>query len=301
MGCRRSVSGKPRGLCEPSFCGYNETDKRRLPLSGESARTRLRVELMATDTETVTEGPLRTLPAELHPNVDHIVTEDDTPVDSVFAEKQQRLLAEPLHSSWSGPGQSRPFVAMANVGLFYAIHRPPFVPDALLSLDVELPADVKPKPHRSYFVWEYGKAPDVVIEVVSNREGGEDTEKLTGYARIGIRYYAIFDPDRLLKSDVFRYFRLEGLTFRQMDGPAWFPEVGLGLQIWEGHYEDLDCAWLRWVDEQGRPIPTGKERADAEAQRAEAEKQRADAEKQRADRLAEQLRRLGVEPSDTPG
>ena len=36
-----------------------------------------------------------------------------------------------------------------------------------------LPADLWPKSLRSYFVWDYGKVPDVVIEVVSNREGGE--------------------------------------------------------------------------------------------------------------------------------
>ena len=273
-------------------------------------------------TETVTEDPLRTLPPELRPNVDHLVTEDDTPVDNVFSEKQQRLLTEPLHSSWAGPDQARPFVAMANVGLFYAVHQPPFVPDALLSLDVELPSDIRRKAHRSYFVWEYGKAPEVVIEVVSNREGGEDSDKLVGYARVGIRYYVIFDPDGMLGTDVLRCFRLEGLHFRRMDEPAWFPEVGLGLQIWQGCYEDLQSAWLRWVDAQGRLIPSGRERADteeqradterqradaekqradAERQRADAEKQRADAEKQRAERLAEQLRRLGVEPSDTSG
>ena len=44
------------------------------------------------------------LPVELHPNIDHIVTEDDTPVDNVFSEKQQRLLTEALYASWSGPG-----------------------------------------------------------------------------------------------------------------------------------------------------------------------------------------------------
>ncbi len=71
------------------------------------------------------------------PNVDHLVTEDDTPVDNVFCEKQQRLLSEPLFSSWTGPGEGRPYVAMSNVGLFSAVHRPPYVPDMMLSLDVE--------------------------------------------------------------------------------------------------------------------------------------------------------------------
>ena len=257
---------------------------------------------------TVTGDPLHTLPPEHVPNVDHLVTEDETPVDNIFSEKQQRLLTEPLYSSWGAAGQRRPFVAMANVGLFYAIRKPPFIPDVLLSLDVEVPVDLWPKAHRSYFVWEYGKAPDVVIEVVSNREGGEDSEKLSGYARVGVRYYVIFDPEKQLGTEVLRAFRLEGLALREMDDPVWFPEVGLGLRVWQGRYEDHENTWLRWVDEEGGVIPSGSERADAECQRADAERQRADAERQRADAerqradlLAEQLRRLGVEPHEPQG
>ena len=56
----------------------------------------------------------------VRPCLDDIVTEDDTPVDSLFAEKQQRLLTEPLYTSWPGPGEGRPFLAAANVGVFYS-------------------------------------------------------------------------------------------------------------------------------------------------------------------------------------
>ncbi|NLX98343.1 MAG: Uma2 family endonuclease [Rhodopirellula sp.] len=242
-------------------------------------------------TSTATNGPLLTLPPELRPNVDHLVTEDDAPLDNVFSEKQQRLLTEPLYSSWSDPAQNRPFVAMANVGLFWSVRRPPYVPDALLSVDVELSADLWPKAHRSYFIWDYGKAPDIVIEVVSNRQGSEDTEKLAGYARVGVRYYAIFDPGKLLDEEVLRVYRLEGLALQKMEGPAWFPDIGLGLEIWQGRYEDHDNTWLRWVDPEGRLIPSGRERAESERQRAESEHQR-------AERLAAQLRQLGIEPQE---
>ena len=119
-------------------------------------------------------------------------------MDNIFSEKQQRLLTETLYASWTGPGPNRPFVAMSNVGLFFHVRKPPLVPDALLSLDVELPSEIHLKQNRSYFVWEYGKPPDVVIEVVSNREGGEGTTKLTRYASIGVRYYVIYDPDGML-------------------------------------------------------------------------------------------------------
>jgi Uma2 family endonuclease len=235
---------------------------------------------MATDM--VNHDPVLTLPPEMHPNVDHLVTEDDTPVDNIFSEKQQRLLADSLHSSWSGPGNNRPFVAMANVGLFYSNRIPAIVPDFLLSLNVKLPVDVWPKYARSYFVWEYGKAPELVVEVVSNRKGGEDSNKLALYAEIGIRYYVIFDPDRELSDERLRAYRLRGLSFEEMAQPVWFPEVGLGLRLWDGRYEDMDATWLRWIDAEGNPVPTGKECAEVE--------------RQRADRLAERLRQAGIEP-----
>ena len=156
---------------------------------------------MATEIQSPSRIP-QALPPELHPDVEHLVTEDDTPVDNVFSEKQQRLLTEPLYSSPGWVGKDRKFIALANVGMFYAIRQPPYVPDMLLSLDMELPADLWPKSHRSYFVWEYGKPPDVVVEVVSNEEGRERCEKLRGYARIGIRYYVIYDPQRMLSDEL---------------------------------------------------------------------------------------------------
>ena len=119
---------------------------------------------MATDA--VSNDELEAIAMEVRAVVENLVTEDDVPVDNVFSEKQQRLLTEPLFSSWSGPGEQRPFVAMANVGLFYALRRPPLVPDVLLSLGVKMPADIHLKHNRSYFVWEYRQA-----------DGGRDRDR----------------------------------------------------------------------------------------------------------------------------
>jgi len=44
------------------------------------------------------------------PDISHLITEDDEPLDHFFSEKQQRLLVEPLYSFWK-PG--RPFIAAA--------------------------------------------------------------------------------------------------------------------------------------------------------------------------------------------
>ncbi len=47
------------------------------------------------------------LPADYFGSIEHVVIQDDKPVDSSFAEKEQRLLTEPLYSSWRG-GKRRP-------------------------------------------------------------------------------------------------------------------------------------------------------------------------------------------------
>ncbi len=256
------------------------------------------------------QGPLPQgpLPPELWPNVEHLVTEDGKPVDNIFSEKQMRLLTEPLYASWR---TKTPFLALSNVGLFYSTRVPPYVPDALLSLNVQAPENLFPKSNRSYFVWEYGKVPDVVIEIVSNREGNEDGDKLLGYARIGIPFYIIYDPGEFLRGEKLRFFELRGGRYDQIQGEVHLmPSIGLGVTVWNGSFEGHADQWMRWTDLDGNLIATGTERADAETQRADAETQRAVAESQRADvereradeerrrvvNLAEQLRRMGIEP-----
>jgi hypothetical protein len=98
---------------------------------------------------------------------------------------------------------------------------------------------------------------------------------------------------------------------------AWFPELKLGLRLWEGEFEDQTVCWLRWTDAEGGLIPTGKEAARSERTRAEQERaratladqraesaqslalrerQRAEEATLRAERLADLLRQAGIEP-----
>ncbi|MGB7274677.1 MAG: Uma2 family endonuclease, partial [Geitlerinemataceae cyanobacterium] len=111
------------------------------------------------------------------PDVSQIVTEDDTPVDNFASEKHQRLLVSTLYSSL----ERQPFLASANVGIYHTLGQPPIVPDVFLSLDVEGPDNWWEKQHRCYLVWEFGKPPEVAIEIVSNREGEELGNKLKIY------------------------------------------------------------------------------------------------------------------------
>lgn len=251
------------------------------------------------------------IPPEFIPNIDDLVTEDDAPVDNILSEKQQRLLTESLNSSWAGPGDGRSFLTLANVGLFFGMHEPPLVPDVMLAVDVQVPADLRQKRNRSYFVWELGKPPDVVIEIVSNQKGGELSEKLREYERIRVLYYAVFDPLEQLGRLPFRLYELQvGRYVQRTDG--WLEEIGLGLKLWQGTYEGVEGCWLRWHDRERILIPSGAERADQERERADQERERADRERERADReheradrereradrLAARLRELGIESDE---
>ncbi|MHB2016479.1 MAG: Uma2 family endonuclease [Candidatus Xenobia bacterium] len=234
------------------------------------------------------------------PDISHLVTEDDAPVESWFQERQMRMLTEPLYISWSGPPDGRKFLAAADVGVYGGVHEKVVVPDVMLALGVTPPEDYFEKRHRCYFVWEFGTPPLLTIEVVSGTEGDEE-EKLESYARLHVSYVVIYDPEGFLNSRPVRSYQLEGMHYVEMARP-WFPDAALGLTTWSGEYKGVKGTWLRWIDVDEHMLAYGEEaveterqRADAERQRADAERQRADAERQRAERLAERLRALGVD------
>jgi Uma2 family endonuclease len=230
-------------------------------------------------------------PEEL-PQYHRLITEDNTPVDNWFAEAMYHLLVDVLYISWTPPRAYRgKFLACTNVGLFEWDRepKPAVAPDFMLSLGVEFPEDIHRKENRSYFIWRFRKPPDLALEIVSDTDGEEETRKFAHYALIKVPYYVIYDPRNYLKHGVLRVFKLHGDQYRQVRNPSWLPKIGLGLKLWEGKYDGRKATWLRWCDEQGNLLMTGKEKVEQEHQRAEVERQR-------AERLAAQLRAAGLEP-----
>lgn len=200
-----------------------------------------------------------------------LLTEDDEPLDNLFSAKQQRLLVESLYTSWHPinleTGEKRSFVANSNIGVFFSVHQPPLVPDMFLSLDVEMPADLDLNAHRSYFVWEFGKVPDVAVEIVSNRKGNELTRKLKDYANIGVTYYVVLDPFGNLGENALQVYELGFGKRLRPKSDAILTEVGLEARLWQGEFEGLMGEWLRWYDADGNLILTGKEAAEKMAQK----------------------------------
>ena len=229
---------------------------------------------------------------DLSPDIRDLEIEDDTPVDNLITEKQQRLLTEPLYSQ--PLVLDCPFLVAANVGVFYGVRQPPIVPDVFLSLNVEVPENWREKKNRTYLVWEFGKPPNVTIEIVSNKEGNELGSKLRDYSRIGVAYYVVFDPLEQLGDTLLRMFELRGNRYQEMT-ETWLEQVGIGLTLWDGVFEGKHDRWLRWSTREG-VVPTGAEQAEQERQRAEQERQRAERAEARATRLEEQLRAMGIDP-----
>ena len=205
-----------------------------------------------------------------------------------------------------------------DVGIFVANRNPAICPDMLLSLDVAWNADRGTAAGRSYLLWDMGKPPELVVEIVSHTTNKEDTTKLTKYARMGVAVYLVYDPSGYLGEPPLRCYRRADDKLLRSDDLR-FPFLNLGAVIWTGDYLDFHADWLRWTDAAGHLIPTGAELAAERARqlvaareetrdefiRAEGERQRADrldrereAERQRAERLAEKLRQLGIDPSE---
>ncbi|MEO0686491.1 MAG: Uma2 family endonuclease [Cyanobacteria bacterium J06649_11] len=211
------------------------------------------------------------------PDANQLVTEDDTPVDNFASEKQQRLLVSSLYSSL----QKQPFLAAANVGIYYTDLKPAIVPDVFLSLNAQVPQNWWEKQNRCYMVWRFGKPPEVAIEIVSNKFGDELGEKLRIYEHMRASYYIVYDPTKQLSEETLRIYELRGMRYYQTS-ETWLEQVGLGLTLWSGEFEARQDSWLRWCYQDGTILPTGDERAS-------------DAE-QKAAKLAEKLREMGINP-----
>jgi len=218
------------------------------------------------------------------PDANQLVTEDDTPVDNFASEKQQRLLVGSLYSAF----QNLIFLAAANVGIYHAYRQPPIVPDVFLSLDVQVPENWWEKQNRCYMLWEFEKPPEVVIEIVSNKEGDELGGKLKTYEKMRVSYYIVYDPSHQLGQQLLYLYELRGRRYSPT-ADTWLEQVGLGVTIWQGEFEGRQDTWLRWCYQDGTVLPTGDERAEVAEQRAEVAEQRAQL-------LAERLRQVGIDP-----
>jgi Uma2 family endonuclease len=131
-------------------------------------------------------------------------------------------------------------------------HRFPVVPDGFLSLGVERRKGNKSR--RSYVMWEENDIPPILtLEMVSWTTGGEYEEKMAIYAKLGVLYYVIYNPEYWKRDghQPFEVYKLvNGVYQLQIGEPYWFPEIGLGIGRCQEVSGAVEQEVLSWFDDR---------------------------------------------------
>ena len=175
------------------------------------------------------------------PTSDELPDSDGLPVDNELHNLIPNLLKFILGFIWANRYD---WFFGVNMGIYHTTGlnpRVPIVPDAFLSLGIER---VKGNQLRkSYVVWEENQiVPIFVLEIVSQTPGGEYDEKMAIYARLGVLYYVIYNPNhwRRDRQEPFEVYRLiDGTYQRQIGEPFWMPEIGLGIGRSMGNHQGV--------------------------------------------------------------
>lgn len=229
---------------------------------------------------------LTTLP----PTQEELPYDDGEPMESQRHQFQMEILIDSLHP-WIAQ-RSDGFVG-GNMFVYYSLEQ-------VRNKDFRGPdffavLGVPKKERRSWVVWEEGKAPDVVIELLSDStEELDKTEKKSIYQdRLRVSEYFWFDPFN--PEDLAGFSLQQGvfqpIAFNQ-ENQLISQALGLSLVRWYGEYKGIEATWLRWGNLDGELFPLPQETAEQEYQRAEQEYQRAEQERQRAEQAESQLNRV---------
>ncbi|MCK5522308.1 MAG: Uma2 family endonuclease [Thiomargarita sp.] len=164
--------------------------------------------------------------------------------------------------------------------------------------DVFVVRGVSHTERKSWVVWEEGKSPDIVIELLSESTAAVDKgEKKTIYQnQLKVGEYYCFDP---FHSEDFVGWTLEKGVYQKRAFDAQkrliSEQLGLALVRWEGVFNQIKAVWLRWATLDGELLPTPHEYERREKEQERQEKEQA---QQRAERLAAKLRALGINPDE---
>jgi Uma2 family endonuclease len=240
-----------------------------------------------------TEMTLRDQPSiALPPTQAELPYDDNTTMETQRHKVQMDLLIDTL-SSWLD--QREDGYVGGNMFVYYILdqvkNRDFKGPDFFAVLDV-------PKGERlSWVVWEEGKAPDVVIELLSISTASVDkTEKKRIYQnQLRVSEYFWFDP---FNPNDWAGFSFQNTVYQPIaenfQGQLVSKTLGLALVRWKGIYKGINTTWLRWATLEGELLPNSEEIAKQEKLRAEEEKLRAEQEKLRADSAESQLRQVAA-------
>mgnify|MGYP005839724633 CR=1 FL=1 len=144
---------------------------------------------------------------------------------------------------------------------------------------------------RSYTPNLQGEKPLLVLEFLSDTEGGEFSAKQTYPPRkffyyekiVQVPNYGVFEPNN---GNLEVYKLTESGNYElekpQTENRCWIAQMGLYLGVWQGTRENRQGYWLRWWDDQNNMLLWGSEIIAQE--------------RQKSAKLAAKLRELGIDP-----
>jgi Uma2 family endonuclease len=188
---------------------------------------------------------------------------------------------------------------------------------------------------KSWVVWQEGKSPNLIIELLSENtvENDKTTKKNIYQEQMRVPEYFWYDP---FDPKDWRGFKLMNGVYEPLsllEGGYISEQMKLKLVLWEGNYKGLSIVWLRWATLEGKLLPTQEEKiqwervqkewwcaqkewelAQKEWERAQREWERAqreivetlaiqeraekEQERQKTEKLAAYLRSLGINPDE---
>lgn len=242
---------------------------------------------------------------EWPPTEDELPCDDGIPMETQRHVLQLQLLMDPLLLYWAD--RQDVFVG-GNMFVYFSL-------DQVLNRDFRGPdffvvRDVPRREHKSWVVWQEGKGPDVVIELVSESTAARDKgEKKQIYQdQLRVPEYFWFDP---FSSEWAGFALREGVyETREPDaqGRLMSQRLELALVRWEGTYQGISARWLRLATPEGAVLPTAQEVAEREQQRVQEAQQRAqeaqqqmEDARQRVTELEALLARYRERFGDVPG
>lgn len=240
-----------------------------------------------------TDMTLRDQPSiALPPTQAELPYDDNTTMETQRHKVQMELLIDTL-SFWLD--QREDGYVGGNMFVYYSlkqVRNEDFKgPDFFAVLDV-------PKGERlSWVVWEEGKAPDVVIELLSISTASVDKneKKLIYQNQMRVPEYFWFNP---FNSNDWAGFVLQNRVYQPIaqnpQGQLVSQALGLALVRWKGIYKGINITWLRWATLDGQLLPNSEEIAEQEKLRAEQEKLRADNAESQLRQVAANLLQQGM-------
>lgn len=248
--------------------------------------------------------PLRHL--AMPPGADQLLTDDGEPMETARHRQQMMVLIESLEYAWE---DRTDYYAGGNMFLYFSETQTR--KNDFRGPDVFVVLNTTRRERKAWVVWEEeGKAPDVIIELLSETTEAVDRgEKMRVYGRsLKVGEYFLFDPH----SGNFEGYELDVLAggyrpkIPDANGCLKCSQLGLWLGKRRSSLWAVEVDWLRWLDAKGAVLPMPQESAHAvKAQlsqalehqreqelRANAEAERANAEVERARCLAAELEAL---------